>query len=274
MIPRMRAHRVAPLVGLLLALSPAVCASEAQSGASGSRPEAVVDSFIRATEQAHWRDAARLMDLESFAAMREQAVRFARRPQAKVHRMTAEEMMKADPKMPRVVAEYEASRSNAQIDSFNWLAYEYADVPSVDSLAALSAEDVAARWLEAKDARYRMRRALEAQRSRCNLPDSVFTKLIEMPPMTHRILGTVMADSIAYVLYEKSRPFRAEPDSAGQSARRRRPVSRETYVSPPPVMTVRRVGIDWRIAPSFPFDEVGVMMAECKDTRAGTSTAH
>src|SRR5690348_11738600 len=108
MIPPMRAHRMLSLV--LLPWAPVVRECRAQSGSSAGTPAAVVDSFFRATQQQRWRDAARLMDLEAFGDLRDQSVRFMRHPPS-VHRITPEEMMKYDPRMPRAVAEYEAERS-------------------------------------------------------------------------------------------------------------------------------------------------------------------
>ena len=157
----MRAHRIILLAGFLLAPAPLVCASRAQSVASpGSQPAAVVDSFFRAEEQERWTDAARLMDLHAVGAMRDQEVSNVRMARLRVHHVTPEELMRFDPKMPRVVAKSQAAKSNEQVGRFDWIRHEYADVPSADSLASLSTVDAAARWLEARDTRYMMRRAL------------------------------------------------------------------------------------------------------------------
>jgi hypothetical protein len=271
----MRVHRIVLLAGLLVALTPMVCASRAQSATSAGEPAAVVDSFFRATEQEHWRDAARLMDLEAFGELRDQAVRFMRRPQ-KVHRLTADELMKHDPKMPRVVAEYEVARSNEAMARYNGVSQDYANVPSVDSLAALPVDEAAARWLQAKDPRYRMRQSLEELRSRCDLPDSVVALVLsQAPSTTTQVLGTVLEDSTAYVLYAEKPVQRAGSDSVHARGRQRRPTPRAAWVMPPPVLTLRRLGSHWRIAPGEPFGGWSGYMTvtDCSATGSGKSSS-
>ena len=278
MIPRMRTHRLLPLVGVVLALSPTVRASGAQRASTRSSPAAVVDSFFLATEHERWRDAARLMDLQAFGGLRDEAVRNMRRPPT-IHHVTPEELMKFDPQMPRVVAEYQASRSNEQLGRNDWILYQYAGVSSADSLAALPLEDAAARWLQARDPRYQMRRSIEAQRVRCDLPDSTITRLVRMPMTRARVLGTVMADSMAYVLYDEE-PVVDEPDARPDSARRRvnhRRASAPAFsVMPPPVLILRRVGSRWRIAPGEPFGGWSGFSAfiDCSGARSDTSSVH
>ena len=274
MIPCMRANRMVPLVGLLLSMVPIVSVSHAQSGTSAGTPAAVVDSFFRATEQERWRDAARLMDLDAFGELRDQAVRFMRH-QPTVHRATPEEFMKMDPKMPRLVAEYQAARSNEAMTRYGGVSQDYANVPSVDSLAALPVDEAAARWLQAKDPRYRMRRSLEEVRRRCDLPDSIMTTLLNEQIMTAHVLGTVLEDSIAYVLYAEKPVQRGGTDSAAARARRRRSTPRAAWVMPPPVLTLRRLGSGWRIAPGEPFGGWSGYMtvADCSATGSGKSTS-
>jgi hypothetical protein len=274
MIPYMPAYRMAPLAGLMLSLAPTVFTSRAQSGTATGTPAAVVDSFFHASEHERWRDAARLMDLEAFAELRDQTVRFMRQPR-NVPRLTPQELIKHDPKMPRVVAEYEAARSNEAMSRYNGVSLEYANVSSVDSLAALPVEEAAARWLEARDPRYHMRRSLEEVRSRCDLPDSVVSRvLLAAPSTTARVLGTVLEDSIAYVLYAEQPVERGGADSVAAGARGRRSAHRATMVMPPPVLTLRRLGSRWRIAPGEPFGGWSGYMSvtDCPATGSGKSS--
>ena len=258
----MRIHRVGPVVLLLVGLSPTVSAARAQSSL-GAAPTAVADSFFRAQEQGRWRDAARLMDLHTFRALRDREVSDVRKARFRAHHVTPEELMRFDPKMPRAVAEYQAARSNEHIVRNDWLLHDYADVPSADSLAALSVEDAAARWLEARDTRYMMRRAVATQSAQCNLPDSLKAELMDVSAPSYRTIGTVMADSLSYVLYTQDR----SPEAAGDSVppRRVRMTSAEaSYVMAPPVLTLRLLDGRWRIAPSFDMSNSGVAMVACK----------
>jgi hypothetical protein len=271
MIPLMRVHTIVPLAALLVVLAPLFCASRAQTGS----PTAVVDSFFKAAEQERWRDAAQLMDLESFGALRDENVRTLRRPRTP-HHATPEELMQFDPKMPRVVAEYQAARMNEQVSRNDWLMSDYADVPNADSLAALSAEEAAARWLQAKDPRYRMRRSLAAQQARCGLPDSAITALIRTPSTTARVLGVVMADSLAYVLYVDAPVASGESDSLAGRTRRHDSARRAVWIMAPSVMTLRRIGSRWRIAPGEPFGGWSdyVTVINCPPAEAGKSPPH
>jgi hypothetical protein len=270
----MRVHRTIPLVGLMLLLAPAVSASRAQPGTTAGTPAAVVDSFFRATEQQRWRDAARLMDLDAFGELRDQAVHFMRRPQ-NVHHLTPEELMKHDPKMPRDVAEYEAARSNEAMALYGGVSHEYASVPNADSLAVLPVEEAAARWLQARDPRYQMRRSLEEVRRRCDLPDSLVSRVLsQAPTTTAEVIGTVLEDSTAYVLYAEKPVQQGVTDSVHRRARQRGATPRASWVMPPPVLTLRRLGSRWRIAPGEPFGGWSGYMAvtDCSATGSGKSS--
>lgn len=270
MIPSMRSATVILLATPTMLLTPSLQGCAAQS----STPAAVVDSFFKATEQERWRDAARLMDLATFGALRDEEVRNIRHARERRHPITPEMLMKSDPRMPRAVARYQAARSNEAMDQSDWLVRDYAHVENVDSLAALSAEDAAARWLEAKDPRYTMRQSLAEARTRCNVPDSVLARLVHLPVTTDRVLGTVLDDSLAYVLYTERPSADDTLDSAAQR-RGRAPAAHASWIIPPPVMTLRSIGGQWRVAPAMPF---GVMsgytsFVNCEPTRSSRKPA-
>jgi hypothetical protein len=244
-------HRLHHLsIGCLLALAARPAPSMAQSDSRLWAPAVVADSFFRATRDARWRDAARFMDLDAMSAIRDQSVRAARR-QRPVSVITAETLIQQNPKMPREVAEYEARQANERSADFDPLAYEYAKVPSVDSLARLRPADVAARWLEARDPRWGIRRGLlEYQKRGCISADSVEVMVRTMRPGPPRIIGTVIDDSLAYVLHERSfldDPVQPTPERA-RSRRRRMPGA---VMLPPSVAMLRRVTSEWRIIPSY-----------------------
>jgi hypothetical protein len=253
MIPPMRTATVIPLATLAVLLAPSLRAGRAQSTA----PTAVVDSFFRAVEQERWRDAARLMDLATFGALRDEEVRNMRRARAQRHPVTPDMLMKSDPRMPRAVAEYQAARTNEAMDQSDRHMHDYAGVDDVDGLAALSPDEAAARWLEAKDPRYMMRQSLAEARTRCNVPDSVIAQLVPLPATMNRVLGTVMDDSLAYVLYTELPSPGHDPGSPSAHGRRRARTSHPFWVMPPPVITLRRIGGQWRIAPAMPFGSMG-----------------
>jgi hypothetical protein len=238
------------MIGCLLLVAGRPAASGAQSDSRLWPPAIVADSFFRATRDARWPDAARFMDLDAISAMRDQAVRVARR-QRPVSMVTAEAILQHNPKMPREVAEYEARQANERSTDFDPFAYEYAHVPSADSLARLAPVDAAARWLEARDIRWGIRRGLvEYQKRGCISADSVDVMVRMMRPGVARIIGTVIDDSLAYVLHEQAF-FEDDAQPAPERARSRRRRRPSPVMMPPSVAMLRRVGSEWRIIPSY-----------------------
>lgn len=140
--------------------------------------------------------------------------------------------------MPRAVAEYHVGKIREQRhDPSDWLLRDFAEVPSIDSLAALSVEEAAARWLQAQDLRWALRQARERERERgCRLPAE--GAVVDPAPHT-RVVGEVLIDSTtAYVLHEDQLFQRAEPD-----------VDAAMHAPPPAILTLRRRGASWKILP-------------------------
>jgi hypothetical protein len=215
-------------------------------------PTAVADSFFRATRDARWVDAARFLDLDAVASMRDGRVRNARTPQ-RDRKITAETILEFDPKMPREVAEYQARQHNERVSERDFLLDDYARVPSIDSLAALSPLDVAARWLEAKDERWAIRRAMLDYQKRVGCPptaDSIDAVIAAIRPPAARIIGTVVDDSIAFVLHERALDS-AEVRSIRGPGRSKARNQGFRYLFPPSVTTLRLGGGAWRIVPGF-----------------------
>jgi len=271
MIPCMRPHRVCRLLMLLAFMTSMPRTSRAQSSSStSSAAAAVADSFFSAWGHARWRDAARLMDLDTFGKLRDDEVRSMR--QTRTRHMTADEYMKIEPKMPRAVAEYQAAQFNERAGRDEWLAHDYANVSTVDSLAAISVDDAAARWLEARDRRYLMRRALEEQRARCNIPDSIFAQIFPFPVTSYKVLGTVVSDSLAYSLFEEETLDAPKSDSilAAREMRGRRAAA--SWAIPPSVLIMRRIGDAWRVAPSIALaNQSSFMVMDCTQTKPAAS---
>jgi len=270
MIPHMRMQTVVPLATIAMLLAPPLRPCRAQSGGA---PAAVVDSFFRAVEQERWYDAARLTDLEALGALRDQAVRSSR-TQRQYH-VTPEQLMKSDPAMPRAAAEYQAKRSEVLRADFDLLAFEFANVHSADSLAALPVIDAAARWSEAKDPRYMMRRSYAENRKRCGLPDSLTATALLLPSMTYNVFGAVLRDSLAYVLYADSTVFPQEADSARPMQHSGANENPHRYMMPPSVITLRRLDGNWRIAPGDMFGGwMGSASFVCSEAKSRKSSRH
>jgi hypothetical protein len=235
--------------GFMLGLVSLVDASLAQETPRLSPPAMVADSFFRATGLERWHDAVKFLDLDAVARFRDEQVRtYRQRPARRL--MTADEFLRFDPEMPRAVAEYQAKQANERSADPDVIAYQFARVPSIDSLAALSVAEVAARWLEAQGMRWQMHRAFELQRKQgCVIPDSLEAVMFAHPA-TVRIHGAVIEDSTAWVLHDE--PRFADVEDVGVSrvrAARARPFA---WAFPPRLTTMRLVRGTWRVLPGVP----------------------
>jgi hypothetical protein len=166
----------------------------------------VVGAFFKAEDESRWLDAARMLDLKSFEPIQRNAIT-ASRQRGTFRLATAEDLMKYDPDMPRAAAEYQVKRMN-ELRSRDFVLDEFARVTSVDSLASLSTEQAAARWLEGQGPEWKTelssRDARTAPTVDCpELSDSAKRAMIirdaRMPRAT--ILGeTERSDSLRYVV--------------------------------------------------------------------------
>jgi hypothetical protein len=222
------------LTRILLA---AVAIGAAPAGAQDT-PSEIAAAFFKAVAGERWLDAARHLDVAALDRYRREQIAAARlRPHRPPRVITVEELLQQDPDMPRAVAEYQARKANERIrEPSGWFEHEFA-VTSLDSLAALSPEEAAARWLQARDLRWRTRRAVEQMRARgCRLPAAADEPL---PAPSQRILAAAVVDSTtAYVLFDHGRFVRADPD-----------LDAALHSDGPHLLTLRRRGERWRILP-------------------------
>jgi hypothetical protein len=247
-----------PYLTLVLALGTAAMhASAVRAQADTAAPRAVADSFFRLVADERFLDAARLMDLEAFDAHRRSTLEFARRPMER-RQLTAKQLMAMDPKMPRAVAEYQAKRANEQVADMSLIYRREFGVSTLDSIATLGADQLAARALAARDMRTMMRESLRSRAGGCALSDAEQREILSrMHVHVPRIIGVVTADTIAYVLYDR---FDVDiADSAADSAARQ-PESavpaptrfgRDWEVMPPGFLPLRLVGGAWRVGPAM-----------------------
>ncbi|MFL5463241.1 MAG: hypothetical protein ACJ77T_07595 [Gemmatimonadaceae bacterium] len=230
--------RVILLLSMLLTASPVI-------GQSG--PDEVVRAFFKAEDEGRWLDAARMLDLKRFEPFRRSALAGLRN-NATLTPPRPEDLMKMDPAMPRVVAEYQAKKMVEGFQNLDLLARQFARVPSVDSLAAMSTEEAAARWLEAMSPAWQHTLAYKEMARRpavdCPVaPDSI-KKTIPTEPYrapTARILGAAVSDSVGYVIVGASTANRLV---AGPG------LFEDAFTEFPRVMTLRRIGGSWKIAPT------------------------
>ena len=199
-------------------------------------PTAVAREFFKAQSDGRWLDAARVLDLRAFEAYRQDALRESGFKKGFVG-PTAEQVMAKEPDMPRAVAEYVAKKY-AQAADTDALSTVFARTTSADVLAALPADQAAARWLEARDPRWQF------ERSRAHLPPDCAPPTIDanVNPSPIEVLGNAITaptapggtDSVSYVLFR---------DVSGS------PSSRIGNGRPPGVLTMTRINGQWKILP-------------------------
>jgi hypothetical protein len=220
-----------------------VCASVGFPQSKEASTEEVVRQFFKAEDDGRWLDAAHLLDLRRFESMRQATLKALRTIRGQWRRRTPEEMMQSDPQMPRAVAEYEANQANKGFEAFDLLAYEFARVPSADSLEALPIDEAAARWLEAKGPKWQEERDRKraSMRPPIKCPGSVDSlsaaAITRFKPPTAVILGTTAGDSIRYVV-------------VGVSFGPRQNAGQMEFERPPNSLILVKVAGAWRIIPT------------------------
>ena len=243
-------------IGVAVAFS--VSTAGGQSGSTAS-PADVAREFFAAERDARWLDAARMLDLKSFEAQRAQSVAIARRTRdAHPFHLTVDQILRHDPSMPRAVAEYQVKQAEQSFRDFNPLADEYADVPTADSLAALPVDLAAARWLEAKDPRWLMKRQARSSGECAQAHDSLLTIskaldsaaaastfMLPRPEVVAVAAGRPTAgsaDSVSYVVFREL--YGTNLDSTARAHMEVLPMQMS-----PSVLTMIRTPAGWRVQP-------------------------
>jgi hypothetical protein len=256
------------VVGAALALS--VTGAVGQSGPNAS-PADVAREFFAAQRDGRWLDAAHLLDLNAIEALRTSSVANARHAQPQFH-LTVEKILQHSPSMPRAVAEYQVKEWEAASHDFNPLAYEFADVTTADSLAALPIDIAGARWLEARDLRWQFKKQPLSFSGECPQPSDSDRKEIEAQIASRQMAASLMltppvrdvvavtngravsgaTDSVSYVLFRDHQP------TVWDSAARARMTRPEMQMSPG-VLTLIRTPGGWRVVPVPDLGSAGAM---------------
>ncbi|MDQ6926224.1 MAG: hypothetical protein M3154_08305 [Candidatus Eremiobacteraeota bacterium] len=239
----------------------ACCAGRAAVAQEPASAAAVVDSFFQALSTERWADAAQQLDLHSIEAIRSAKIMSVREATTGATKMTVQRSFQLDPEMPRAVAAYLAKRAIQGMREYDGLDTDFARVSSPDSLERLPLAEAAARWLEAHDERYQMRRMLRISGSRdCGYSAADLAELassIRAP--RRRIIGAIVDDSVAFVLYQR----RSDAAGPSQSAPERAAMLDVWYVIPPSIVSLRRIAGEWRVVPIYGGFDTGAFGLSC-----------
>ena len=178
------------LAGVATSIGVRECQAQCDDAAAA---QAIATAYLRALQAADWKAAVGFLELEPFDQYRRQQAQNAKQQQT-APPITAERLMAHDPQMPRAVAEFNARRMNDSRRSMTFLEYQFG-LSDPDSVLSLPVEALAERWLEVHDGRYETRRALRGS------PCAIDPSTVALPEPHYRVLGTVVSDSVAYVLF-------------------------------------------------------------------------
>ena len=221
----------------------------ARTGAQAQTPSptAIVRAYFDAITIQNWEAAATLLRSEDIERIRRESIA-SFRPQ-EIQPRTAEYFLRQDSTMPRAVAEYEAARFNraiASLPDISGLQSEFADVKDTAQLAALSVVQAGARWIEARDMRYHMRRMLSASP---DCPKEAYSAAAASAIPRFDIIGEVIRGDSAWVLY---RNLAFMSDGADE------------FVPRPSIATLFREARGWRIKPLDDYGSVQFSVVECQ----------
>jgi hypothetical protein len=198
------------------------------------RAEVVARQFFNAVSRGRWIDAAQLMDLTRIELNRQSLLESARRSRVH-HPPTLQDLLRSDPDMPRAVAEYELARllrhrGEARAEHFSSV---FADVSDTNMLVRLSPLELGARWLQAQDMRYQVRRVSLRSPSYQGRPGvSAESDAAEMLPERF-VIGAIEVGDRAYVVHSDTSSFERMDETA------------------PKVAVLVWSGDRWRISPDF-----------------------
>lgn len=206
-----------------------IAVSAQAQGTDAAAAQAVGTAFLKAKEAGDWKAAAGFLDLDPLRRQREMAVEMARQ-ERKMQPMTVERLMQMDPEMPRAVAEYQVKRMNIPRKFPNSLEMQFG-VANADSLLALPMEDVAQHWLEVHDERWSYRLAMRMSNCGQDVPDTT-----GMPHPTYHVIGTIVEDTVAYMLFDSRGIFPRPVDAV--------------HWDPPEMIRLIRTRGTWWVLPS------------------------
>jgi hypothetical protein len=209
-----------------------------------SNPEDVVRAFFNAEKAGRWRDAAAMLD-QTYITTYQQDLLTGLRNRPSLRKATVEDLMRADSTMPRAAAEYQLKQMYDSMNESTFLEQDFARVTTVDSLAALSPAEAAARWLEARDPAYKTELSYTRRHTKVDCPElSDSAKRAMVAKSSHhthaKILGsTGSQDSVSYVVIGV--------DSDLPTIRPRKSVMDMSLRT----ITVHKVSSAWRIVPTL-----------------------
>lgn len=180
-------------------------------------PLSVFRAAVEALERENWHRIASLCDAESLAAFKQELLETLAPPAGNALKLTATELMKAVPNMPRAVAEYQVSRFRETLDPRRRLKQEIPGAESREALERMPPAEVFALWLEGRS----LRRQLDREVDRKHMSRATANELLTdgRRPIAFTPLGFVNeGEELAHVVYRTSTGHRLQTATAKRQA--------------------------------------------------------
>jgi hypothetical protein len=126
-----------------------------------SDPLSLFRAAVEALERENWHRIAALCDAESLAAFKRDLLDSIAPPPGGPLKLSATELMKASPNVPRAVAEYMVSRFRESLDPKRRLKEEIPGAESREALEKMTPAEVYALWLEGRSVRRQLDREVD-----------------------------------------------------------------------------------------------------------------
>lgn len=216
-----------------------------QQVTTGASPEMVVKRLFDALAARDFDAGAVLLDTNPLLQQRRQTMRALRRPRPPITRPSPDEYMKHDPTMPRVVAEYMASRVlSSELQEQAIISHSFADVDDTLEFQSLTGRQLAARWLKARDQVYSIERLSRSGMCGDSVAVPRESLAAALPKVEKSVVGAVTRSDTAYVLYQEHHLVRGR---------------RRAYEGPK-VLTLTR-GSAWLITPDDMFNHYALALS-------------
>jgi hypothetical protein len=170
-------------------------------------PLTLFAAAIHTLNRDDWHGVARLCDAASLGLFKRYLIdSLSPRPEPS-HKITATELMKAVPSMPRAVAEYQVTRFRESLDPKERLRDQVPSVKSLTALEGMTPAAVFAAWLEGKSIRRQVDRNVELRRMTRATANDVVAQGLKQFNFTG--LGYVEdGDRIAHIVYRRDDSLR------------------------------------------------------------------
>lgn len=154
-----------------------------------------------------WTAVTALCDPVSLSSFKRSLVDNLAPPSPQSQKLTATELMKAVPNMPRAVAEYQVTRFRESLDPKHRMREQVPSIKSREALEALDAPSVFAAWLEGKSMRRQIERDLEFKRMSRAMANEILAQGIK--PFNFQPLGFLPdGNRIVHIVYRRNQAAR------------------------------------------------------------------